>query len=108
MVTRRIRPLRVSNRIVHQIGLPIHWGYAGETVGAMANDLTALLADPNVGMHEAKAFSCRVRSGRLTNRKAAVAVAVAPRANRPQPIPQTPRWAQPEGRLQWWGLRLRS
>ena len=108
MVTRRIRPLSVGNRIVHQIGLPIHWGYAGETVGAMANDLTALLADPNVGMHEAKAFSCRVRSGRLANRKSAVAVEVAPRANRPQPIPQTPRWAQPEGRLQWWGLRHRS
>ncbi|HKF30060.1 MAG TPA: formate dehydrogenase-N subunit alpha [Candidatus Binataceae bacterium] len=108
MVTRRIRPLRVGNRIVHQIGLPIHWGYAGETVGAIANDLTALLADPNVGMHEAKAFSCSVRSGRLTNRKSAVAVEVAPRANRPQPIPQTPRWAQPEGRLQWWGLRHRG
>ena len=105
MVTRRIRTLRVDGRSIHQIGLPIHWGYAGETVGAMANDLTALLADPNVGMHEAKAFTCSVRSGRLINRKPAVPVEVAPRANRPQPIPLTPRWAQPEGRLQWWGLR---
>src|SRR5207244_11880488 len=41
MVTRRIRPLIVAGRVVHQIGLPFHWGFAGESVGAKANDLTA-------------------------------------------------------------------
>ncbi len=105
MVTRRIRPLTVDGRTVHQVGLPIHWGYAGETVGAIANDLTALVTDLNVSMHEAKAFSCNVRSGRLSAGKSGTPIAAAPRANRPEPVPDTPRWAQPEGRLQSRGLR---
>ena len=54
MVTRRLRPLQVDGRTVHQIGLPFHWGFAGETVGGIANDLTSLVADPNVSMHEGK------------------------------------------------------
>jgi formate dehydrogenase major subunit len=64
MVTRRLRPLRVEGRVLHQIGLPFHWAFAGEVVGDNANDLTSLVADPNVSMHEAKAFACRVRAGR--------------------------------------------
>ena len=35
--------------MVHQIGLPFHWAFAGEVVGCNANDLTALVADPNTG-----------------------------------------------------------
>jgi len=65
MVTPRVRPLFVDGRTVHQIAIPFHWGYAGETVGAMANDLTSIVADANVSMHEAKAFTCNVRAGRL-------------------------------------------
>ena len=34
MVTCRLRPLLLDGRTVHQIGLPFHWSYAGETVGA--------------------------------------------------------------------------
>src|SRR5207302_164510 len=64
MVTRRLKPLHVGGRVMHQIGLPFHWGFAGETVGAIANDLTSLTADPNVSMHEGKTFVCRVRAGR--------------------------------------------
>jgi len=108
MVTRRMRPLIVNGQTIHQIGLPIHWGYAGETVGAIANDLTALVTDPNVSMHEVKAFSCNVRTGRLQRFKPATPLKVAPRANRDEPIPETPSWAQPEGRLQSWGIRRRS
>ena len=52
MVTRRLRPLLVEGRVVHQIGLPFHWAFAGEVVGDNANDLTSLVADPNVSMHE--------------------------------------------------------
>ena len=37
MVTRRLRPLVVEGRVVHQIGLPFHWAFAGETVGGNAN-----------------------------------------------------------------------
>jgi formate dehydrogenase major subunit len=108
MVTRRMRPLIVNGQTIHQIGLPIHWGYAGETVGAITNDLTALVTDPNVSMHEVKAFSCNVRTGRLQRFKPATALKVAPRANRDEAIPETPSWAQPEGRLQSWGIRRRS
>ena len=50
---------------MHQIGMPFHWGFAGETVGPIANDLTSIAADPNVSMHEAKAFTVNVRAGRL-------------------------------------------
>ena len=64
MVTRRLWPLLVEGRVVHQIGLPFHWGFAGEVVGDNANDLTSLVADPNVSMHEAKAFTCQVYAGR--------------------------------------------
>src|SRR5262249_36192615 len=65
MVTRRLRPLLVEGRVIHQVGIPFHWAFAGEVVGCNANDLTSLVADPNVSMHEAKAFACEVFAGRL-------------------------------------------
>ena len=102
MVTARMRPLFVVGKVIHQVGLPIHWGYAGETVGAMANDLTSLVADRNVSMHEVKAFTVDVRPGRLTS-KAPRALLEAPRPFGNEPIPDTPGFAQPEGRQQWWG-----
>jgi formate dehydrogenase major subunit len=61
LVTRRLRPLQLRDRMVHQVGLPMHWGYDGLAKGAIANDLVALVADPNVTIHEAKAFLCQVR-----------------------------------------------
>ena len=61
LVTRRLRPLQLRDRWVHQVGLPMHWGYEGLAKGAIANDLCALVADPNVTIHEAKAFLCQVR-----------------------------------------------
>ena len=70
MVTRRMRPLQVDGRVVHQIGLPFHWGFAGEAVGGNANDLTSLVADPNVSMHEGKAFACQVDAGRRDGARA--------------------------------------
>src|SRR5438309_7934449 len=33
MVTRRIAPLRIHGRWVHQIGLPYHWGATGRVRG---------------------------------------------------------------------------
>jgi formate dehydrogenase major subunit len=98
MVTRRLRSFALKERVVHQIGLPFHWAFAGECVGGNANDLTALVADPNVSMHDCKAFSCNVRAGRLDT--------VAPQPTVPtalwptlEPIPSTPASAQPEGRF---------
>jgi formate dehydrogenase major subunit len=63
LVTRRVRPLQLRSKIVHHVGLPMHWGYEGlkGTHGAICNDLCALVADPNVTIHEAKAFLCQVR-----------------------------------------------
>jgi formate dehydrogenase major subunit len=61
LVTRRLRPLQLRDRLVHQVGLPMHWGYDGLAKGAIANDLCALVADRNVTIPEAKAFLCQVR-----------------------------------------------
>ena len=91
MVTRRLRPLLVEGRIVHQIGLPFHWAFAGEAVGGNANDLTSLVADPNVSMHEGKAFACQVEAGRLAGRRAAPDGAGRRPGRRASPIPDTPR-----------------
>jgi formate dehydrogenase major subunit len=63
-VTHRMRPLRVDGRVIHQVALPWHWGYAGLTRGDSANDLGALAGDPNVSIQESKAFTCDVRAGR--------------------------------------------
>jgi formate dehydrogenase major subunit len=61
LVTRRIRPFRLRDRQVHHVGLPWHWGYKGLTTGDVVNDLSALVGDPNVTIHEAKVFVCDVR-----------------------------------------------
>jgi formate dehydrogenase major subunit len=96
LVTHRIQPLHVNGRTLHQIGLPFHWGFAGETVGAIANDLTAISADPNVSMHEAKAFTVNVRAGRLVDSAPMEPLKPAPWPTREQ-APDTPKSDQPEG-----------
>ncbi len=65
MVTRRMRPLRVGGKTVHQIGLPFHWGFQGKSKGSITNDLTHMVLEPNVSIEEAKAFMCEVKAGRL-------------------------------------------
>ncbi len=64
LVTRRMRPLRVAGRTVHQVGFPWHFGYGGIATGAAANDLVSIVAEPNVSIHEGKALTCDVRAGR--------------------------------------------
>ena len=98
MVTRRVRPLTVNGGTIHQIAIPFHWGFAGEVTGSIANDLTSIVADPNVSMHEAKAFVCNVRAGRL-RRHPEPAIPAAPwPAYRVSP--DAPEAAQPEGQEQ--------
>jgi formate dehydrogenase major subunit len=63
LVTRRIQPFHLRDRSVHHVGLPWHWGYKGVTTGDVVNDLSALVGDPNVTIHEAKVFVCQVRKG---------------------------------------------
>ena len=65
MVTRRMRPLFVSGRVVHQIGLPFHWGFQGKSKGSITNDLAHMVLEPNVSIEEAKAFTCNIRPGRM-------------------------------------------
>jgi formate dehydrogenase major subunit len=60
LVTRRMRPLIVQGRPIHHVGLPWHWGYKGHSTGDVVNDLAALVGDPNVAIHEAKVFVCRL------------------------------------------------
>jgi formate dehydrogenase major subunit len=64
MVTGRIRPLRVAGQVVHQVGLPWHWGLNGLTAGDAANELVHLSLDPNVHIQEDKAFACDIQPGR--------------------------------------------
>jgi formate dehydrogenase major subunit len=64
LVTRRIRPFRHNGKLIHEIGLPYHWGYKGLVKGAMANDLVALSEEPNVYIQEDKAMTCNLRRGR--------------------------------------------
>ena len=64
LVTRRLTPLRIGGRWVHQIGLPYHWGYTGRVRGHSANDLIAFVADPNVHIQESKALTGDIVAGR--------------------------------------------
>jgi formate dehydrogenase major subunit len=64
LVTRRMAPLRVAGRPLHQIALPFHWGHNGYTQGDSANDLTSVVLDPNVHIQEVKALTAAVRPGR--------------------------------------------
>jgi formate dehydrogenase major subunit len=63
MVTERIRPVRMRGRLVHQVGLPYHWGQRGIVTGGAANDLAHMALDPNVHIQE-KSFTCDIRAGR--------------------------------------------
>jgi formate dehydrogenase major subunit len=64
LVTRRMRPFIINGQTVHEIGIPWHWGYQGLASGDVTNDISALVADPNVSIHEGKVFSCDLRPGR--------------------------------------------
>jgi formate dehydrogenase major subunit len=60
LVTRRLRPLQVNGKTIHHVGMPWHWGYEGLVTGDIVNELTALVGDPNVTIHEGKVFVCNI------------------------------------------------
>ena len=60
LVTDRIGVMEVDGRKIHHVGMPWHWGWMGLSVGDVVNDLTAWVGDPNVSIHEGKAFVCNV------------------------------------------------
>jgi formate dehydrogenase major subunit len=60
LVTRRMQPFKMGDKVVHQVGMPWHWGWEGVVTGDVVNTLTPLVGDPNVTIHEGKAFVCNV------------------------------------------------
>jgi len=60
LVTRRLRPMQINGKTIHHVGMPWHWGYEGLVTGDIVNELTALVGDPNVSIHEGKAFVCNI------------------------------------------------
>src|SRR5438067_3874311 len=65
LVSRRIRPLALNGKTVHQVALPYHYGTAGLVRGGAANDLLTISGEPNVTIMEAKALTCNIVPGRL-------------------------------------------
>jgi len=64
LVTRRMKPFVINGKQVHEIGLPWHWGWQGHAEGDVVNELAALVADPNVSIHEGKVFTCDIKAGK--------------------------------------------
>ncbi|GAA3563622.1 formate dehydrogenase [Nonomuraea rosea] len=64
LVTDRIAPLHLDGQVVHQIGLPFHFGPNGLARGDAANELSAIALDPNSHIQEVKALSADIRPGR--------------------------------------------
>jgi formate dehydrogenase major subunit len=61
LVTERFQPFFVDGRLIDEIGLPWHWGYAGIVSGDIVNDLTASVGDPNSHIPESKVFLCNIK-----------------------------------------------
>ena len=62
VVTIRLRPFNIRGNIVHQVGLPWHYGWVHpEDGGDSANLLTPTAGDPNTRIPETKAFMVNVK-----------------------------------------------
>jgi formate dehydrogenase major subunit len=71
LVTARVRPLRIKGRVIHQIGLPYHWGGKGLVRGDSTNELISFVADPNVSIQESKALTGNIGPGRRSRERRA-------------------------------------
>jgi formate dehydrogenase major subunit len=65
LVSRRIRPMHLNGKTVHQIAMPFHFGSSGPVRGDATNDLVPISGEPNVTIMEAKALACNIVPGRL-------------------------------------------
>jgi formate dehydrogenase major subunit len=73
LVTRRLRPVRIPGEgVIHQVGLPYHWGSQGLVTGDSVNDLLPLVLDPNVFIQESKVSTCDIRPGRRPRGRARI------------------------------------
>jgi len=62
IVTKRFKPFKVMGNIVHQVGIPWHFGWVfPQNGGDAANLLSPSVGDPNTGIPETKAFMVNVR-----------------------------------------------
>jgi len=62
IVTHRFKPFKIQDTVVHQVGLPWHYGWVyPKDGGDSANLLTPSTGDPNTGIPETKAFMVNVR-----------------------------------------------
>jgi len=68
LTTRRMRPMWIEGRRIHQDGLPYHWGYKGMATGDIVNDLIGINEEPNVRIMESKALVCNVEPGKNGHR----------------------------------------
>ncbi len=66
MITERVVPLKLGETVMHQIGLPYHWGQGNQALvtGDAVNDLFGVTLDANVHIQESKVASCDIRPGR--------------------------------------------
>jgi len=64
MVTDRMKPLWIQDRVVHQVWMPYHWGSSGKVVGDAVNNLIGVVEDPNVFIQESKVLTCDIQPGR--------------------------------------------
>ena len=69
LVTRRIRPLLLDGRTIHQIGMPYHWSSKGLVRGDCPNELFPFVADPNVSIMETKGISVSILPGRSAHNR---------------------------------------
>jgi formate dehydrogenase major subunit len=63
VVTDRLKPFKVMNQTIHQIGLPWHFGWQYPEDGSggdSANLLTPFIGDPNTMIPESKAFMANI------------------------------------------------
>jgi formate dehydrogenase major subunit len=72
LITRRIQPLTINGKTVHQVGLPYHWGFKGRATGDVVNDLLAISEEPNVRIMETKGLLCNLTPGRRARGKRAL------------------------------------
>ncbi len=63
VVTKRFKPFNLNGKVVHQIGIPWHWGYKGLSTGDITNVLTPHVGDANTMIPEYKAFLVKVSKG---------------------------------------------
>jgi formate dehydrogenase major subunit len=98
LVTPRLRLGPVQGHPAATVGLVWHWGYEGETVGAVCNDLAPAVLAPEGFIASSKGFVCRIRAGRLAGEPEPTPMPIAMPAEFQIEVPNTPWSAQPEGR----------